>query len=351
MTSDWSSRESLTTGHNTYMRRPISYKTAGVNIDEANKFVEGISRLTKPTLDSGVVVRKGSFGALYAVPEGYKNPVMVSSTDGVGTKLLIANLAGKHDTVGIDLVAMNVNDILCTGAKPLFFLDYLACGRLDRKVLTEVMKGIAEGCRQAGCSLIGGETAEMPGMYKREDYDLAGFTVGVVERDKIIDGSAIREGDAVIGLASSGIHSNGYSLVRKVLSRAEQKKYAKELLAPTKIYVKPVLKAIEQFSIKGIAHITGGAFYEKLTKVLPEGLCFEIDRTSWEVPKIFQMVQKKGKIGNPEMFRTFNMGIGMAVVVDPGEADTVRKFFAGENVRVYKIGQVVRDKNRKLILN
>ena len=326
----------------------ISYKTAGVNIGEANKFVEGIGRLTKSTLDSGVVARKGSFGALYAVPEGYKNPVMVSSTDGVGTKLLIANLASKHDTVGIDLVAMNVNDVLCTGAKPLFFLDYLACGHLDRKVLTEVMKGIAEGCRQAGCSLIGGETAEMPGMYKKEDYDLAGFTVGIVERDKIIDGSAIREGDAVIGLASSGIHSNGYSLVRKVFSKAEQKKYAKELLAPTKIYVKPVLKAIDQFNIKGIAHITGGAFYEKLTKVLPEGLCFAIDRASWEVPKIFQMIQKKGKIGNPEMFRAFNMGIGMAIVAGPSDAEAVRRFFEKENILAYKIGRVIKSDKKIL---
>ena len=328
----------------------ISYKTAGVNINEANKFVEGISQLTQSTLDSGVVARKGSFGALYAVPEGYKNPVMVSSTDGVGTKLLIANLVGKHNTIGIDLVAMNVNDVLCTGARPLFFLDYLACGHLDRKVLTEVMKGIVEGCRQAGCSLIGGETAEMPGMYKKEDYDLAGFTVGVVERDKIIDGSPIKEGDVVIGLASSGIHSNGYSLVRKVFSKAEQKKYAKELLAPTKIYVKPVLKAIEQFSIKGIAHITGGAFYEKLTKVLPESLCFEIDRTSWEVPKIFQMIQKKGKIGQPEMFRTFNMGIGMGVVVSQQDAAAVRRFFEAENVKALTIGKVIKDLNRKIVL-
>lgn len=328
----------------------ITYKTAGVNIDEANKFVEGISQLTKSTLDSGVVVRKGSFGALYAVPDGYKNPVMVSSTDGVGTKLLIANLAGKHDTIGIDLVAMNVNDVLCTGAKPLFFLDYLACGHLDRKVLTDVMKGIAEGCRQAGCSLIGGETAEMPGMYKKEDYDLAGFTVGVVERDKIIDGTTIKDGDAVVGLASSGIHSNGYSLVRKVLSKAEQKKYAKELLAPTKIYVKPVLKAIEQFSIKGIAHITGGAFYEKLTKVLPEGLCFAIDRTSWEVPKIFQMVQKKGKIGNPEMYRTFNMGIGMALVVSQQDAVALARFFEQENIAAFVIGKVIKNKKTKVII-
>src|SRR3989338_907658 len=310
------------------MRRPISYKTAGVNIDEANKFVEGISRLTKPTLDSGVVVRKGSFGALYAVPEGYKNPVMVSSTDGVGTKLLIANLAGKNDTDRIDLVAMNVNDILCTGAKPLFFLDYLACGRLDRKVLTEVMKGIAEGCRQAGCSLIGGETAEMPGMYKKEDYDLAGFTVGVVERDTIIDGSPIKEGDVVLGLASSGIHSNGYSLVRKVFSKAEQKKYAKELLAPTKIYVKPVLKTVGRFPVKGIAHITGGAFYEKLTKIIPAGRCAAVRRGSWPLPKIFQRIQKKGRISTKEMFTTFNMGIGMVLVVAPKDALAVLKFLA-----------------------
>lgn len=329
--------------------KSMTYKAAGVNIEAANKFVKGIARLAHSTLTEDVLIRQGSFGALYDLNKKYKNPVLVSSTDGVGTKLLIANLAGRHDTIGIDLVAMNVNDILCAGAKPLFFLDYLACGHLNRRVLSEVMKGIVEGCRQAGCSLIGGETAEMPGMYKKEDYDLAGFTVGIVEKNKIIDGSQIREGDSVVGLASSGIHSNGYSLVRKVFSKAEQKKYSKNLLAPTRIYVKPVLKLIEKFQVKGIAHMTGGAFYEKLTKILPKGKCFVIDRRAWELPKIFQLIQKKGRIGNPEMFRTFNMGIGMALVVDKVDAKAVCSFLSRQKLENFEIGRVINEKSRKII--
>src|SRR3989344_1241980 len=329
--------------------KSVTYRSAGVNIAAANKFVAGIGTLTKRTLSKDVVVSKGSFGALYALTGKYKDPVLVSSTDGVGTKLLIANLAGKHDTIGIDLVAMNVNDILCVGAKPLFFLDYLACGHLDRRILTDVMKGIATGCRQAGCSLIGGETAEMPGLYKREDYDLAGFTVGVVEKAKIIDGSRIKAGDMVIGLASSGIHSNGYSLVRRVLSLAEQKRYSAELLAPTKIYVKPVLKLLEKFPVKGIAHITGGAFYEKLTKILPSGKCFAIHRGSWPAPEIFQIIQKKGKISNPEMFRTFNMGIGLALVVAARDVRAVRVFLAKQGEPNFVIGKVIKDIKRKIV--
>ena len=330
--------------------KPITYKSAGVNIDEANKFVAGIGKLASTTIDNHVMTRQGSFGALYSLPKGYKDPVFVSSTDGVGTKLLIANLIGKHDTVGIDLVAMNVNDILCVGAKPLFFLDYLACGHLNRRVLAEVMKGIVEGCRQAGCGLVGGETAEMPGMYKKEDYDLAGFTVGIVEKNKIIDGSAINEGDRVVGLASSGIHSNGYSLVRRVLSLSEQRKYSQELLTPTRIYVKPVLKLLKKFRVKGIAHITGGAFYEKLTKILPGGKCFVIDRSSWIPPKIFQLLQKKGRISDSEMFRTFNMGIGMTLVVAKKDVSAVQAFLGREGVKSFGIGRVVREKSKKIII-
>ncbi len=247
----------------------------------------------------------------------YKNPVLVSSTDGVGTKLLIANLAGKHDTVGIDLVAMNVNDILCTGARPLFFLDYIATGKLNSKIMKDVMKGIVAGCRMAGCALIGGETAEMPDMYKGEDYDLAGFTVGVVEAEGIIDGTGIKCDDVLMGLPSSGLHSNGYSLARKALSTKEQKLYAQILLKPTCIYVKPVLALLEKIQVKGMAHMTGGAWYEKLTKVLPKGLCFAVNKGSWPIPRIFELIQDKGHIPEHEMYRTFNMGIGFALVVSP----------------------------------
>lgn len=329
----------------------LTYKSAGVDIDKANVFVDNIKKLTHGKISKDVILRKGSFGALYGLGgKKYKNPVLVSSTDGVGTKLLLAKQFKKHDTIGIDLVAMNVNDVLCTGARPLFFLDYVACGHIDLKVLNAVMAGIAKGCDLAGCSLIGGETAEMPGLYKKDDYDLAGFTVGVVEKDKLIDGSKIKAGDRVIGLASSGIHSNGYSLVRRALSRIEQKKHAQELLEPTRIYVKPVLKLIEKFEVKGIAHITGGAFYEKLTKILPDGKCFLIYRQAWDVPKIFQLVQKKGKINTPEMFRTFNMGIGMAMVVAKKDVRRVQAFLASQGVKSYEIGQVINDKNRKIIL-
>nr|MBP6343155.1 phosphoribosylformylglycinamidine cyclo-ligase [Candidatus Omnitrophota bacterium] len=289
------------------MTRPITYKTSGVDIDKANRFVDGIKGMAKSTLNAGAISRPGSFGALFSFDaKKYKKPVLVSSTDGVGTKLLIANLTGKHDKVGIDLVAMNVNDVLCTGAQPMFFLDYLACGQLDNRLMSSVMKGIVEGCRQAGCALIGGETAEMPGMYHGKDYDLAGFTVGVVESDKLLDGSTIKPGDQVIGLASSGIHSNGYSLVRKVLSADQQKKYAKILLEPTRIYVKPVLALLEKFQVHGMAHITGGAFYEKLTKVLPKGLCFSICKGSWPVPDVFKLIQDQGNVPEHDMYKTFN---------------------------------------------
>ncbi|MCR4337404.1 MAG: phosphoribosylformylglycinamidine cyclo-ligase [Candidatus Omnitrophica bacterium] len=329
--------------------RSITYKSSGVNIAEANRFVDGIGGLVKATHNPSVILRKGSFGGLFSFdPEGYQSPVMVSSTDGVGTKLLIAQMVGKHDTVGIDLVAMNVNDILCVGAKPLFFLDYIACGRVETKVLKAVIKGIAEGCLQSGCSLVGGETAEMPGMYKRDEYDLAGFVVGVVDKGRMIDGSKIQEGDVVIGLPSSGLHSNGFSLVRKVFSKAEQKRLAKELLNPTRIYVKEVLPLLERFSIHGIAHITGGAFYEKLTKILPEGYCFLIEQGSWLLPKIFQKIQEKGKIKPAEMFRTFNMGIGMTLVVHPDDVQGVRDFLRQEKMDSFVIGRVIKDAKQKV---
>ena len=331
------------------MTKGITYKKSGVDIDKANRFVDGIREMAQATVNANVVSRPGSFGALYALDaQKYKNPVLVSSTDGVGTKLLVANLIGKHDKVGIDLVAMNVNDVLCTGARPLFFLDYIACGELDRRIMNNVMKGIVEGCRQAGCALIGGETAEMPGMYKGKDYDLAGFTVGVVEADRLLDGSRIHYGDKIIGLSSSGIHSNGYSLVRKVLSSAEQRKYAKVLLEPTRIYVKEVLGVLEKFDVHGMAHITGGAFYEKLTKVLPKGLCFSIDKKSWRVPRIFQLIQDKGNVPEHDMYKTFNMGIGFALVVSPKDVVPIQAFFRRQEVESFVIGEVIQDSKNKI---
>ncbi|MDP2652513.1 MAG: phosphoribosylformylglycinamidine cyclo-ligase [Candidatus Omnitrophota bacterium] len=332
------------------MKKRATYKTSGVDIGKAEVFVKAIGPMVKSTFVPAVLNRTTAFGSLFALDKSaYQEPVLVSSTDGVGTKLLVAKTIGRHDTVGIDLVAMNVNDVLCVGAKPLFFLDYIACGKLEPKVLQDVMKGIIEGCRQAGCSLIGGETAEMPGMYKREDYDLAGFAVGVVDKSRIIDGSSIETGDQVIGLASTGLHSNGYSLARKVFSPKEQKALGKELLAPTRIYVKEVLAVLEKFTVKGLAHVTGGAFYEKMTKILQPGKCFLIDKNSWPVPKIFQKIQKKGRIDTSEMFRTFNMGIGMILVVKPEDAVPVRSYLNGLGAVSYRIGEVVDDPKRKII--
>src|SRR3989338_4971346 len=330
----------------------ITYKTSGVDIGAASRFVKAIRKDIAGTLSPSVIRDRGAFGSLFALgAKKYKNPVLVSSTDGVGTKLLVAKAVGRHDTVGIDLVAMNVNDILCAGAEPLFFLDYIACGRLDTKVLKAVIKGITDGCKMAGCALVGGETAEMPGMYAADDYDLAGFAVGVVEKDKIINGSRIQAGDQVIGLPSSGPHSNGYSLIRKVFSVSEQKKFAPELLKPTRIYVREVLPLVRKFPIKGIAHITGGAFYEKLTKILPAGKCFAIDRGSWPAPEIFQIIQKKGTISDHEMFRTFNMGIGLAVVAAAKDVAAVRTFLRRQKTRHYLIGEVINDKKNKVIFN
>jgi len=325
-----------------------TYKSSGVDIDKANAFVRSIKASVKNTFGSGVIQRYGAFGALFEMPKGYRQPVMVSSTDGVGTKLLIAQKLGIHNTVGIDLVAMNVNDILCVGAKPLFFLDYIACGKLDPRVLKDVVSGIAKGCRQSGCSLIGGETAEMPGMYKPDEYDLAGFAVGVVEKSRIIDGSSIKEGDRLIGLPSSGFHSNGYSLVRKVFGEKQQRELAKDILRSTRIYAREVMQVIDKFKVKGMAHITGGAFFDKLTKVLPKGKCFSIDDTSWPVPRVFQILQKKGKINTSEMFRTFNMGIGMVLIVSPADAAGVKKSLASIKCRSYEIGEVTKNSRKKV---
>ena len=332
------------------MAQQLTYKKAGVDIAKANRFVDAVKRMSSATTTKGVIHRPGSFGALFDLNFlKYKNPILVSSTDGVGTKLLIANLAGKHDTVGIDLVAMNVNDVLCTGARPVFFLDYIAVGRLNSKIMNSVMKGIVAGCRMAGCALIGGETAEMPDMYKGEDYDLAGFTVGVVEAQGIIDGAGINCSDVLIGLPSSGLHSNGYSLARKALSTKEQKFYAQILLKPTCIYVKPVLALLEKIKVKGMAHMTGGAWYEKLTKVLPKGLCFAVRKGSWPTPRIFNLIQDKGHIPEHEMYRTFNMGIGFAIVVAPEDVVGVQAFLRIHKLESFVIGEVIQDSKHKVI--
>ena len=301
----------------------VTYKSAGVNIDAGNDLVK---RLKKK------LPKIGGFGGLFPINGTRYN--LVSSTDGVGTKLKLAFLLNKHDTVGIDLVAMNVNDLICVGAKPLFFLDYFACGKLNVGQAEQVIKGIAKGCELSGSSLIGGETAEMPGFYKDGEYDLAGFSVGIIEKGKQINGKQIKSGDVVIGLPSSGPHSNGYSLIRKVFSDAELKRYSKQLLAPTKIYVKEVLAALSKFNsnkqnIVGIAHITGGSFYDKIERILPENIRVVIEKNSWKVSEIFKLVQEKGKVPQDDIYRTLNMGIGMVLIVRPEIALQVKKFFKG----------------------
>lgn len=332
-------------------KKTLSYKMAGVDIAKANRFVDGIKGSVAETFSHSVLNRSGSFGALFELAQkGLKKPVLVSSTDGVGTKLLIAQAVGIHHTVGIDLVAMNINDILCTGGTPLFFLDYIACGKVQPRVLKDVMRGIVKGCRLSNCALIGGETAEMPDMYKTDEYDLAGFAVGVVDKTKIIDGSSIKSGDVVLGIPSSGLHSNGFSLVRKVFTVSQQKARAKVLLEPTRIYTDEVKVLTSVVKPKAIAHMTGGAFYEKLTKVLPKGKCFDIDSGSWLIPDIFTEIQKRGKISKREMFRTFNMGIGLAIVLSPTDAEKVKKVLDRKKITHFKIGSVVNHPTKRVIL-
>ena len=300
--------------------KKITYKDSGVDIEKASVFKQRIASVVKKSFRSEVLQGIGGFGSHFSfAPSKYRDPVLVSSADGVGTKLKIAFMVKKHDTVGIDAVAMNVNDILCTGAEPLFFLDYIAFSRVAPEVLLAVVKGITQGCIQASCSLIGGETAQMPGMYPQGEYDIAGFCVGVVERKNSIDGSQIAPGDVVIGLESSGLHSNGFSLVRKVFSQKELRRMSNELLKPTRIYVQPVLDLLKRhnakgFAIKGIAHVTGGAFYDKIARILPENVGVRIDKHSWVVPQLFRLIQNKGDVPEREMYHTLNMGIGMVLV-------------------------------------
>ena len=331
------------------MTQSLSYRDAGVDIDAGDQLVENIKPFAKRTMRPEVLGDLGGFGALVEISKKYQNPVLVSGTDGVGTKLKLAFEWDIHHTVGIDLVAMSVNDILVQGAEPLFFLDYFACGKLDVARATDVIKGIAEGCEQSGCALIGGETAEMPGMYPEGEYDLAGFAVGVVEKSKVINGRSIRPGDVVLGLASNGAHSNGYSLIRKIIERSNPDLDAEfdggqtlrqAVIAPTRLYVKPILAALEKFEIKGMAHITGGGLTENIPRVLPENCVAQIDAQSWPLPKLFQWLQQAGNVERQEMYRTFNCGIGMAVIVPAEQADAVQAFLAGQGETVYRLGTI-----------
>ncbi len=331
------------------MSDSLSYRDAGVDIDAGDQLVENIKPFAKRTMRPEVLGDLGGFGALVEISKKYKNPVLVSGTDGVGTKLRLAFDWDKHDTVGIDLVAMSVNDILVQGAEPLFFLDYFACGKLDVARATDVVKGIAQGCEESGCALIGGETAEMPGMYPEGEYDLAGFAVGVVEKENVINGRSIVAGDVVLGLASNGAHSNGYSLVRKIIERDApeldtpfdgEKTLREVIIAPTRLYVKPILAALKEFKIKGMAHITGGGITENIPRVLPENTVAQIDASNWELPKLFQWLQKAGNVEAQEMYRTFNCGIGMAVVVGADEAAALKSFLEAQGETVYTLGTV-----------
>ncbi len=330
-------------------KQKLSYKEAGVDIDAGNALVNNIKGTVKSTTRPEVMGSIGGFGALCGIPSRYKNPVLVSGTDGVGTKLRLAIDFKKHDTVGIDLVAMSVNDLIVQGAEPLFFLDYYATGKLNVEDATKVIAGIGEGCRQSACALIGGETAEMPGMYHDADYDLAGFAVGVVEKDEIIDGSKVKPGDSVIAIASSGPHSNGYSLIRKVLEVSKADPYAKlsdgrtiidSLLTPTRIYVKPILNLMKETTIHALAHITGGGFWENIPRVLPKGTKVVCQSSSWTWPEVFKWIQKNGNIETHEMYRTFNCGVGMIVVVDKENAEKAVSVLNSSGEHAWVIGSI-----------
>ena len=328
--------------------RSLTYKDAGVDIDAGNALVERIKPLVAATRRPGVVSGIGGFGGLFELPAGYRQPVLVSGTDGVGTKLKLAIETGRHAGVGIDLVAMCVNDVIVAGAEPLFFLDYYATGRLDVESAAAVVGGIAEGCRLAGAALIGGETAELPGFYQGDDYDLAGFCVGIVERDRILDGASVQPGDAIIGVASSGPHSNGYSLIRKVLEVSgadpgedlDGRPLIDRLMEPTRIYVKSVLALLDQFEVRALAHITGGGLPENLPRVLPEGCGAVVDLSSWKRPVVFDWLQRTGNIPAAEMYRTFNCGFGLAVVVPPEAAETTVEFLEAEGETAWIAGRI-----------
>ncbi len=337
----------------------ISYKDSGVDVEKGYEAVKLMKQHVKSTYTQGVLGDIGSFGGFFKMPDGMKEPVLVAGTDGVGTKLKYAIISGKHDTIGIDAVAMCVNDIVCQGAKPLFFLDYFATGSLSPEKVATVVSGIAEGCRQSGAALIGGETAEMPGFYPEGDYDIAGFAVGAVDRSKIINGSGIKEGDVLIGLKSSGIHSNGYSLVRKlfgedisVLEKFDSELGAKPidvLLTPTRIYVKSILSLIEKEHIKGIAHITGGGFIENIPRIFPEGIGCEIVKNSYEVPAVFRVMQKRAGISDSQIYNTFNMGIGMVVCVAESDVKATVSQLESTGEQCFVIGKTVKGSGVKLV--
>jgi phosphoribosylformylglycinamidine cyclo-ligase len=339
------------------MTDSLTYADAGVNIEKANRLVESIKEIAKKTVRPGVIGEIGGFGGLFSInTTNLQKPVLVSSTDGVGTKLKIAFMTGKHDTVGIDLVAMSVNDIIVQGAEPLFFLDYFATGELDTGIATDVIKGIAEGCKQAKCALLGGETAEMPGFYKKNEYDLAGFAVGIVDYNKIIDGSGIRMGHKLIGIASSGLHSNGYSLARKICFESLKlkidsympefgKTIGEELLTPTRIYSEIILSFLKELPIHGLAHITGGGLTENIIRIIPETCMVRIIKGSWEVPPVFNFLQKAGNISEDEMMRTFNNGIGMVAIVPEKSTQEIMERLGAINEKAFVIGDIAERKS------
>lgn len=326
----------------------VTYRDAGVDIEAGDALVDKIKPFAKRTMRPEVMSSIGGFGSLFAMPEKFKEPVLVSGTDGVGTKLKLAFQLDKHDTVGIDLVAMSVNDILVQGAEPLFFLDYFACGKLSVDTAADVVKGIAQGCELSGCALVGGETAEMPGMYPDGEYDLAGFAVGCVDKSQIIDGTTIHEGDIVLGLASSGAHSNGYSLIRKLIDQSgidmdadfHGQPFRDVIMAPTKLYVKSVLALLAEMPIKGMAHITGGGITENIPRILQKSLTAEIQSSSWPLPPLFEWLQQQGNIASNEMYKTFNCGIGMAVIIDAAQVDAAETILKANGETVYRIGKI-----------
>ncbi len=328
-----------------------SYKSAGVDVTAGYRAVELMKTHTARTMIPGVLSGLGGFGGLFELDlSGMKNPVLVSGTDGVGTKLRLAQLMDKHDTIGVDGVAMCVNDVVCAGAKPLFFLDYIACGKNIPEKIAAIVSGVAEGCVQAGCALIGGETAEHPGMMAEDDYDLAGFTVGAVEKSRILDQSRVKAGDVMVALASSGVHSNGFSLVRRVFDIENKPDFHSDelggslwetLLAPTRIYVKPVLALMDQIEVKSVCHITGGGFYENIPRALPNGLTAKIEKDKVQTPAIFRLIQKEGNIPEKDMFNTFNMGVGMCCIVSPDQADRAAELLNSQGERAYILGEVV----------
>lgn len=338
---------------NIHSKESTTYKDAGVNIEAGDELVERIKPFAKKTLRPEVLGGLGGFGSLFEVPKKYKNPILVSGTDGVGTKLKLAFALNQHKTIGQDLVAMCVNDILVQGAEPLFFLDYFACGKLNVNQASDVIEGIAFGCELAGCSLVGGETAEMPGMYQSEEYDLAGFCVGVVEKDKIIDGSSVNEGDTVIGLASSGPHSNGYSLIRKLIEKEKldlnnfcgDKIFSEVLLEPTRIYVKSILALNQEINIKAMAHITGGGLTENIPRVLPQHLAVDLQKNAWQKQEIFDWLKSKGNLSDHEMYKTFNCGIGMVLIIDDKDSDQAIKILSSNGESVNILGSVTTRKN------